>query len=323
VNIIITGGLGMVGSNLVANLSKTNKVFVIDNNIRQMKDYSIAFIKEHGELDNVTLLEEDVREFDHSKIDRQIDIFFHLADIVAGIGYVFNNQYEILTENIEIDKAAFELAKTLAVTKVVYASTACVFNQNAQRSIDSKLKIDRDLFPAFPESTYGWAKLYGQLLLQNLFEDQQYKVVFFHNMIGTPCDFSSDKSQMVPSICNRLQNQSNNELIVWGSGEQGRAFVPVKTAARFLSNLYNTWGDIGSLQQFGPMQCTTVNEVAETLITNFMPKCKIVHDLTKPEGDIGRSVDQADSIVEISKEQVSSTIIDTYRWIAQQKLTPK
>lgn len=322
-NIIVTGGLGMVGSNLVAYLSKTNRVFVIDNNIRQMKDYSIAFIKEHGEFDNVTILVEDIREFDHTKLDRQIDIFFHLADIVAGIGYVFDNQYEILTENMGIDRAAFELAKALEITKVVYASTACVFNQYAQRSIDSKLKIDRDLFPAFPESTYGWAKLYGQLLLQNLFEEQQYKVVFFHNMIGTPCDFFSDKSQMVPSLCNRLQNQSNNELTVWGSGNQGRAFVPVKTAAIFLSDLYNTWSDMGSLQQFGPGQCTSVNEVAEILITNFMQKCKIVHDLTKPEGDIGRSVDQADSIVEISKEEVSSTIVETYRWIAQQKLTTK
>ena len=144
-HLIVTGGLGMLGSNLVnASFDLFDKITVIDSNIRGMKQYAL----ELWGANNVNLINQDLRYLSEEAINNlknseDVIYFVHLADVVAGIGYVFNNQFSILEENTSIDIAAFKLSKLLEADKVLYASTACVFNQNSQRSIESKISITK------------------------------------------------------------------------------------------------------------------------------------------------------------------------------------
>ena len=335
--IIITGGFGMVGSNLVfSTFHHFDRIVIIDSNVRGMKSKSQQFLSQKlgkDYTDKVFVIESDVRSLSSDEVNELIlgeAYFVHLADIVAGIGYVFNNQYHILTENVTIDVAAFELALAVNVKKVVYASTACVFNQNSQRSIDSKVSIEKDLFPSFPESTYGWAKLYGELAMINLFEGKNisHDVIYFHNMVGYPCDYWSDKTQVIPSICKRILDNEyvnqENKLSVWGSGNQGRALVPVHMATDFVTNnlLQINQDDGLRRMQYGPDFCTSVGEMATKLndISDFNQE--IVFDKTKPEGDIGRSVAEQDLPFGalVLQTDIDNALLNTFNWIKENYL---
>ena len=132
--VIVTGAAGMIGSYLIRDLIKNNyKVVAIDNLWRGKKRY----------LENINGFDID-REFILADLSKNSDIKFlekelkeeyiliHLADIVAGIGYVFNNEHSIFRENLLINSNTISLARKLNVTNFLYVGTACSFPKHLQ-----------------------------------------------------------------------------------------------------------------------------------------------------------------------------------------------
>ena len=50
--------------------------------------------------------------------------------------------------------------------------------------------------------------------------------LMFHNVYGTPTDFGV-RSQVIPALIRKAVNYPQEDFVVWGSGEQGRAFIHV------------------------------------------------------------------------------------------------
>src|ERR1035437_6863235 len=92
--ILVTGGAGMIGSNLVKRLVKAgDEVFVIDNLWRGKieylnDDWGNPVIPLDTHFFRLDLMQPDIAD----DIFEKVEYVIHLADIVAGIDYVFNNQ---------------------------------------------------------------------------------------------------------------------------------------------------------------------------------------------------------------------------------------
>jgi GDP-D-mannose 3',5'-epimerase len=293
--ICVTGGAGMIGSHLVKKLISLNyDVVVIDNLWRG----ELRFIE------NISGFEISKSFFnlnlsDFSNKQKVIDIFkscdavIHLADIVAGIGYVFANQYEIFKINNDINSFTFNCCEEAEIKRILYAGTACSFPKNLQLSLNSVLKEDM-LFPADPESGYGWSKLMGYLELSYLSQKSGIysTTLMLHNVYGPNCDINPKRSQVIPSLIRRVNELNEHEdLIVWGSGNQGRAFIHVDDVVNgFISALEKE--NLPNIIQLGPNYCTSIKELASTLIDKiFKKQINIMYDISKPEGDIGRCAD--------------------------------
>ena len=88
--ILITGGAGLIGSNLCKNLiSNGYEVYVVDNlwrgKLENLKDNNNYIIDIQNNFFNF-----DLRELENClKVTKDIDLIIHLADIVAGINFVF------------------------------------------------------------------------------------------------------------------------------------------------------------------------------------------------------------------------------------------
>ena len=104
-NILITGGAGLIGSNLLkALLNKSNNnIFVVDNLWR-------------GKLENISFLKNDNFNLDENfhnldlkiyknclEATKNIDHVIHLADVVSGINYVFENEFSLFQSNLKIN----------------------------------------------------------------------------------------------------------------------------------------------------------------------------------------------------------------------------
>ena len=162
--IIVTGGAGMIGSNLVKRLvNLKHDIIVIDNLWRGKLEYLID--PESGE--SIIDIEKCFFNIDLSHEISDIEAFMgtdyiiHLADVVAGIGYVFSNQGSLFRQNLLINSNTIDLAKRLNVRGFIYAGTACSFPLELQNSFEYSLLKESDLYPANPESAYGWSKLMG------------------------------------------------------------------------------------------------------------------------------------------------------------------
>ena len=292
--ILVTGGAGMIGSNLVKELLQQNhEVLVIDNYYRGKKE-NLEF--EGFDFDNFLF-------YDLSKgisnelitFCRNIEVIYHLADIVAGIGYVFKNESDIFNQNVKINTTVADIINQLKIPKLIYAGTACSFPESLQSKYSGYKPLSEDqLFPASPESGYGWSKLIGQLQYKYLSDKKGVESItlMFHNVYGLPCDFSEERSQVIPSLVRKVSEAINGEeLVVWGSGNQSRAFVHVSDVVKALVKTLELDFSLNDTIQIGPTESTSIKNIATKLVSLSGLNLDIKYDLTKPEGDKARCSD--------------------------------
>ena len=289
--ILVTGGAGMIGSTLVKRLvAMGHRVLVVDNLWRGKKDY---LLRPDGTF--AIDMEKDFHEVDLAvpgaadSLLQEVDYVYHLADIVAGIGYVFNNQGSIFRQNLLINSNVITAARQSALKGFIYVGTACSFPAHMQSGVDASPLCEEDQFPASPESAYGWSKLMGEYeaFLMEKETGIPVSVLILHNVYGSPADYDPSTSQVIPSLVRKAIQYPEEPFVVWGSGAQGRAFVHVEDVADALVAALPKGFGAGPIQ-IGPDRCTTIREIAETVAELSGKRIKIEYDTSKPEGDRGR-----------------------------------
>lgn len=295
-SILVTGGCGMIGSNLVKRLVKDGwDVCVADNLWRGRIEYlydegNRPVIDLERNFFKVDLTDPDVCD----QVIGKMDYVIHLAAIVGGIEYVFENQGDIFRINNLINSNVFHAVKKAGrdqIKGLVYVGTACSFPRNRQDTPDPKPLREEELFPAYPESAYGWSKLMGQLEIDYLERETGIPccTLMLHNAYGTPADYG-ERSQVIPALIRKAVNFPEEEYIVMGNGEQERAFVYIDDITdAFISALEKGWGH-GCIQ-IGPSYCTSIKEIVDRIIRLSGKKIQPRFDTLKPEGNKARCAD--------------------------------
>jgi len=324
--ILVTGGCGMIGSNLVKRFVKEgNDVYVIDNLWRGKLEYlndesGIPVIDLDTHFFNLDLSLADISD----SIILSMDYVIHLADIVAGIDYVFNNQGDLFRQNNLINSNVINSCRKAGKDQIkgfIYVGTACSFPLTRQNSLDVIPLREDELYPALPESAYGWSKLMGQLETEFLEKETGIPccTLMFHNVYGSPCDFGA-RSQVIPAIIRKAINYPQEPFHVWGSGLQGRAFIHVHDIVDAIClAMQKGWGH--GYIQIGPSVCTSIKEIAESIVKISGKDIDVFYDITKPEGDKARSADysKAKSILGWEpKVSLKEGLKQQYDWVKKQ-----
>ena len=287
----VTGAAGMIGSNIARTLVNLGvRVIGVDNLWR-------------GTYRNIQgLLKKENFSFRHADISADLDWYrdlgprsalIHTADIVAGIGYVFAHEWSVFQKNNLINTQIARLVNQQQPARFIYLGTACSYPQGLQRSVQSSVLSENVKFPADPESGYGWSKLMGEIEFRLAVKGTQtrFTVLDLHNVYGWPCVYHDNTAQVIPSLINRALSVTDHKLTVWGTGEQGRAFIHTEDVVAAVLSALNYEGNESTFM-IGPDHCTTIREVAERIQAHPDVKIdEIIFDTTKPTGDIGRYAD--------------------------------
>ena len=289
--IFVTGVAGMIGSNTARALLKDGfSVVGVDNLWRGTRNNIADLIL----FENFTFRHADLisdrdwyTDMDHA------DALIHIADIVAGIGYVFSNEWSVFQRNLLINTGVARVVFEARPKHVIYLGTACSYPQQLQRSITTSVLSESNKFPADPESGYGWSKLVGEIEIRLATKDTNTKftVLDLHNVYGCPCIYQNETSQVIPSLIFKAITAKDRELTVWGTGAQGRAFVHVTDVVSAI-RLALKYSGLVSTFMIGPNHCTTIRNVADIILAHpRIDIAKLVFDVSKPTGDIGRFAD--------------------------------
>jgi GDP-D-mannose 3',5'-epimerase len=325
-SVLVTGGCGMIGSNLVKRLvTEKWDVYVVDNLWRGKIEYLNG---ENGlpVIDlNTHFFQKDLANYNEiQELVGKTDYVIHLADIVAGIDYVFRNQGELFRINNIINSNIFDCCRKAGnetLKGVLYVGTVCSFPKTRQNTLNPEPLREEELFPALPESAYGWSKLIGQLELEYLEKETGIPcgILMFHNVYGTPADYG-ERSQVIPALIRKAVNYPKEPFNVWGSGSQGRAFVHVNDIVNALIlALDKAWG-CGPIQ-IGPSYCTSIKEIAEKIISISGKDIKPFYDISKPEGDTARCADYSKARMILGWEpevSLEEGLKECYAWIEKQ-----
>ncbi len=328
--ILITGCAGMIGSYLIADLLSSypkeqgNDIVGIDNLSRG----TIANLKDAcGHLYNdLRFIEADLCVYDllWAHEFKNCDLIIHLADVVAGIGFVFSNESYVFRTNLAINSNVTKAIYNYRPKRYIYIGTACSFPKDLQLSTKSFPLVEEDQFPAFPESGYGWSKLMGEIEAGYLSKEgiTDSVVLSLHNVYGKYCDYSSKTSQVIPSLCMKAISclKDNKILEIWGDGNQGRAFVHAKDIVNAIKLSFSK-GENKGVIQIGPNTCTSINEIANIIISNFNEDIKLTYNMNMPVGDLGRcaNYNKAQKILGWEPQtQLNDGISELIKWLQLQ-----
>ena len=205
-NIFVTGGAGFIGSHLVEELSKQNKVIVFDNLLRGSK------LKLNN---NITLLNKNIKNInDLSEAMAGCEIVYHLAAFL-GVDEVAKNPIETMeTESIGTFNVIQACIKN-KIKKIVYASTSGIYGK-----VDIDKAVQED-FKVSPSSSYAIAKRYNEIYLKSIYQEHgiaNFSLRYF-NIYGP----RQDTRMVIPRFFN--QAISGDDILVYGDGMQTRDFT--------------------------------------------------------------------------------------------------
>jgi len=319
--IIVTGGAGFIGSTLVKRLVEDRAdVQVIDNLWRgslenlKLEDGSFAIdVDLHFHLADLT---------DYSKcleLIREADIVYHLADVVGGVHFVFDNEAFVFRQNILINTNVLSACLANNIPDYVYVGTACSFPKDLQMGNKIAALTEDLTYPADPESSYGWSKLMGEYEAELARKSSKINIglLRFHNVYGPGASFEPHRSQVLPSLIRKAIVFPEEPFIVWGSGKQYRDFVYIDDAVEALLLVVKRGMNKGVIQ-IGSEQATTIKEAAEIIVQISGKPMDMGFDTTKPEGDRGRIAvsERARLILGWEpKTNLKHGIERTYKWI--------
>lgn len=321
-HVLVTGGAGQIGSHLVAALVERGaRVSVADSLWRGKREHLAPgghpLIDLDHDFHQVDLTDADAC----ARVTEGCDLVYHLADVVAGINYVFGNQFSLFNNNLRIDSNMLHAAVANRVPAYVYVGTACSYP--AALSVPdaqgrTPLFREEDVFPALPESSYGWSKLMGEYQAELAMNEGLMKVglLRFHNVYGPHCEMSPERSQVIPSLIRKALRHPEEPYIVWGSGRQRRAFVYVSDVVDALLRVAGPGLGQGVIQ-IGPDYSTSIRELAQEIAAISGKDIEITFDPTRREGDGDRAADRSKALRVLGWEprvSLAEGLRKTYEW---------
>ena len=227
-SILICGAGGFIGSHLTKYFKdQGHRVIGIDLKHPEFSPshcdkYIIADLRDKKYLEDI--------------VNMDIDEVYQLAADMGGAGYIFSGDHDakISSDNALININILDMLKKHNVKKVFYASSACVYsNATCEES---------SAYPAEPDSEYGWEKLFSERLYLSYRKNHgiDCRIARFHNIFGPEGTWQGGREKAPAALCRKIIKSSDNEIEVYGSGDQTRSFLYIDECVKGIDKIMNS-----------------------------------------------------------------------------------
>jgi nucleoside-diphosphate-sugar epimerase len=219
-NVLVTGGAGFIGSNLVRRLLDQG------DRVRVLDDFSTGNRENlEGIQGNLEVVDADIRDRSAClSACKGMDAVSHQA----AVGSVPRSiEDPVTTHDVNVTGTLNMLlaARDCGVKRLVFASSSSVYG-------DSSAGVKTETLPPRPQSPYATSKLAAEaytIVFAKVYGLESIALRYF-NIFGPRQDPQSDYAAVVPRFATRLLDCK--APIIFGDGEQSRDFTYVENAVQ-------------------------------------------------------------------------------------------
>ena len=241
-NVLITGGCGFIGSNLIIHLLNNHR----DMNIVNLDCLTYAanpgYLESVYTDDNYVLVMEDIR--DEKQVERvikkhEIDSIIHLA-AESHVDNSINNPSEFVSTNINGTMVLLEAFRKFCSGRFLYVSTDEIYGALGPTGVFTESS------PLAPNSPYSASKAAAGLMVRS------YHKTFKLNVVTTSCSNNYGRHQhrekLIPTVITTALN--GEPIPVYGNGKNVRDWLHVDDHCRAIDLVFRH-GSAGETYNIG------------------------------------------------------------------------
>ena len=232
--ILITGGSGMVGRNLIEFLGKKTKHTLIYPSSKELNllhsNKVTTFLKEKAP-----------------------DVVIHCAGLVGGIQANINSPFSFLSNNLLMGSNLILGSIELGIKKFINVGSSCMYPKDRVDPLKEEDILTGPLEPT--NEGYAIAKITTAKLCEyagtqfNL----KYKTIIPCNLYGKYDKFDLVNSHMIPAVIRKLHQakKDNSNAEIWGDGRARREFMFAEDFADFVRFALECYDDLDDYTNVG------------------------------------------------------------------------
>jgi GDP-L-fucose synthase len=268
IRILLTGGGGMVGRNLLEHPA--------------ISDFEVlAPCSSELDLLDFNAVQAYLRK-------QQPDVVIHAAGKVGGIQANIREPVSFLMNNLDMGRNIVWAAYQSGVKRLINLGSSCMYPRNHSEPLREEMVLKGELEPT--NEGYALAKVVTARLCEYIMREDnshQYKTLIPCNLYGRYDKFDPVHSHLVPAIIYKIYqaNQSGQQPVeIWGDGTARREFMYAGDLADVLVRAINNFDTLPSYMNIGLGHDYTINQYYQAAADVMGYSGGFVYDLSKPVG---------------------------------------
>ncbi len=312
--VLVCGAGGFIGGHLVKKLKKEG-CWVRGVDIKH-HEFAVSPADEFiiGDLTRQEVVEK--------VLEQPFDEVYQLAADMGGAGYIFTgeNDANLMFNSASINLNIIQQAYLKGVKKIFYSSSACIYPAYNQQDPNNPNCAESSVYPAEPDSDYGWEKLFSERLFQAFARNHgmQVRIARFHNVFGPEGTWTGGREKAPAAICRKVaEADESGQIEVWGDGLQTRSFLYIDECLEAVERFMNS--DFEGPVNIGSEEMISLNDLAKMVMDISGKKLNIYNKPVSYEGVRGRRSDNTlikSKLGWAPSRPLCEGMAKTYQWIA-------
>ena len=264
--VFITGGAGFIGSHLADHYVNAGHTVTLLDNFSTGSKSNIAHLE-----GKVITVDGDIRNVDLiDQLTKDSDLVLHMA-AALGVNTILESPLESMSTNITGSEVVLNAAAKHN-KRIIIASTSEIYGKNTKQPLNET----DDRVVGAPQKirwTYSDAKAIEEAMAFALHQEKKLPVttVRLFNTVGPRQ--TGRYGMVVPRFVQAATK--NEDITIYGDGTQSRVFCHVLDAIDAVLKITKDDKTIGEVFNVGGEGETTIQQLAEKIITNTKSKSKI------------------------------------------------
>ncbi len=270
--LIILGGTGFIGINLLIYFSKQKKYKVYGTYNIKPKIYikNVSWIKSN------LLIEKDV-----SRALKNKDFVIQAAATTSGSKDIVNQPYLHVTDNAIMNSLILRSVMENKIDKFIFFSCTVMYDSKKSKIKETDLDLNKEINPKY----YGvaWTKLYTEKMCRFYSNicNTKFTIIRHSNIYGPFDKFDLEKSHVFGATITKVM-KSNGEINIWGDGNESRDLLYIDDLIDIVKKSIDNQKINFQIYNCGYGKAIQIKSLVKKIIKSSGKKIKIKFDLSKP-----------------------------------------